>query len=117
MRYISTRGRAPALGFCDTLLAGLASDGGLYVPERWPALPRARPGASYASVAAGVVGAFAGDELEPVLLERLCAEAYATLVLAYEHRPPVQIVAAELGADAGAIGAGLIAEDLLASIG
>ncbi len=78
MRYISTRGRAPALGFCDTLLAGLASDGGLYVPERWPALPRARPGASYASAAAGVVGAFAGDELEPVLLERLCAEAYAS---------------------------------------
>ena len=69
---------APALGFCDTLLAGLASDGGLYVPERWPALPRARPGESYASVAAGVVGAFAGDELAPALLERLCAEAYAS---------------------------------------
>ena len=78
MRYISTRGHAPALGFCDTLLAGLASDGGLYVPEHWPVLPRARPGASYASVAAGVVGAFAGDELEPDLLQRLCAEAYAS---------------------------------------
>ena len=77
MRYISTRGRAPALGFCDTLLAGLASDGGLYVPERWPALPAVRPGASYARVAAGVVGAFAGDELEPAVLERLCTEAYA----------------------------------------
>ena len=36
VRYISTRGRAPALGFCDAMLAGLASDGGLYVPERWP---------------------------------------------------------------------------------
>jgi threonine synthase len=77
VRYISTRGRAPALGFCDTLLAGLASDGGLYVPERWPRLPPARAGASYASAAAGVVGAFAGDELEPALLERLCGEAYA----------------------------------------
>jgi threonine synthase len=77
VRYISTRGRAPALGFSDTLLAGLAGDGGLYVPERWPQLPPTRPGESYARVAAGVVGAFAGDELEPALLERLCDEAYA----------------------------------------
>ncbi|MEI7592737.1 MAG: ROK family protein [Actinomycetes bacterium] len=39
--------------------------------------------------------------------------AYATLVLAYEHRPPSRIVGAELGADAGAIGAGMLAADLL----
>ena len=37
-RYISTRGEAPALGFCDVMLAGLARDGGLYVPETWPQL-------------------------------------------------------------------------------
>ena len=36
MRYISTRGQAPVLGFSDVLLAGLATDGGLYVPESWP---------------------------------------------------------------------------------
>ena len=78
MRYVSTRGRAPALGFCDALLAGLASDGGLYVPERWPELPALAPGEPYARVAAAVVGAFAGDELEPALLERLCSEAYAS---------------------------------------
>ena len=36
MRYISTRGKAPALNFEDVLLAGLASDGGLYVPENLP---------------------------------------------------------------------------------
>ena len=77
MRYVSTRGHAPALGFSDALLAGLASDGGLYVPERWPELPSVPPGAPYGRVAAAVVGAFAGNELEPVLLERLCAEAYA----------------------------------------
>ena len=34
MRYISTRGQAPALNFEDVLLAGLATDGGLYVPEK-----------------------------------------------------------------------------------
>ena len=39
MDYVSTRGDAPVLGFADVLLAGLAADGGLYVPERWPALP------------------------------------------------------------------------------
>ena len=38
MRYISTRGEAPALDFEDVLLAGLARDGGLYVPESWPPL-------------------------------------------------------------------------------
>ena len=37
-RYISTRGEAPALGFCDVMLTGLARDGGLYVPETWPQL-------------------------------------------------------------------------------
>jgi threonine synthase len=77
VRYVSTRGDAPALGFCDTLLAGLASDGGLYVPEQWPELPHLRAGEPYAQVAAGIVGAFAGGELEPALLERLCDEAYA----------------------------------------
>ncbi|MBI2977653.1 MAG: threonine synthase, partial [Rhodospirillales bacterium] len=38
MKYISTRGKAPALGFDDVLLGGLARDGGLYVPEPWPRL-------------------------------------------------------------------------------
>ena len=38
MRYISTRGDAPILEFDEVLLAGLAEDGGLYVPETWPQL-------------------------------------------------------------------------------
>ena len=42
MKYVCTRGAAPTLGFADVLLAGLASDGGLYVPETWPTLPAAR---------------------------------------------------------------------------
>ena len=36
MRYISTRGASPTVGFVDAVLAGLAPDGGLYVPETWP---------------------------------------------------------------------------------
>ena len=41
VKYISTRGEAPILGFEDALLAGLAGDGGLYVPESWPRLSEA----------------------------------------------------------------------------
>ena len=36
MQYVSTRGAAPKLGFEEAMLAGLARDGGLYVPEAWP---------------------------------------------------------------------------------
>ena len=36
MRFSSTRGEAPQLGFADVLLAGLARDGGLYLPDAWP---------------------------------------------------------------------------------
>ena len=48
MRYVSTRGAAPEMGFTDVLLAGLANDGGLYVPAEWPELPAAVPGAKFA---------------------------------------------------------------------
>jgi len=40
IRYISTRGEAPVLPFEDTMLAGLARDGGLYLPDEVPALTR-----------------------------------------------------------------------------
>ena len=54
MRYISTRGQAPELGFADVLLAGLATDGGLYVPTEWQSLP-SLPTGDYASLAAAVM--------------------------------------------------------------
>ena len=57
MRYVSTRGTAPALGFEDVVLAGLAEDGGLYVPEAWPVLGaadlRSLSGLSYPSSRSG----------------------------------------------------------------
>lgn len=77
MRYVSTRGRAPVLGFTDVLLAGLAADGGLYVPESWPALPERLDG-SYADVAAAVITPFVGDDIAAADIERLCRDAYAT---------------------------------------
>lgn len=82
MRYVSTRGEAPELGFQDTLLAGLARDGGLYVPKAWPVIERAKiagfAGRPFAQVAAEVVGALAGDEIARADLERMAEDAYAT---------------------------------------
>jgi threonine synthase len=82
VRYISTRGEAPALGFIDVTLAGLARDGGLYVPESWPALDSATiasfAGRSYADVACDVVSCFAADGTSSGTadLARMTREAY-----------------------------------------
>jgi threonine synthase len=81
VRYLSTRdaGRKPAThSFEDVLLAGLAEDGGLYVPESLPKLDFARLGGlPYADLAARIVGLFAGDSFAPAELRRLTDAAYA----------------------------------------
>ncbi len=81
MRYISTRGEAPPLGFIDVTLAGLARDGGLYVPETWPVFAPDRiaglAGKPYAEAACEVLGPFVGDALAPADLARMAREAYA----------------------------------------
>ena len=81
MNYISTRGQSPAIGFLDAVLAGLAPDGGLYVPESWPSLSQsqiaAMAGKPYAQVAAQILGLFAGDEIPRAAIEEICADAYA----------------------------------------
>jgi threonine synthase len=80
MRYISTRGRAPVLGFEAATLAGLASDGGLYVPEAWPTLSAAEiealAGLSYAETAVRILTPFVGDALPEADLRALCEAAY-----------------------------------------
>lgn len=82
MRYVSTRGEAPSLGFRDVLLAGLARDGGLYVPESWPELTRAEisalAGCPYPEAAFRIVSRFTGDEIAEAPLRRMLEEAYAT---------------------------------------
>ena len=81
MRYVSTRGRAPILDFEGVLLAGLASDGGLYVPERWPAFGRDElisfRGRDYPEVAHAIVSRFTGDTFEPSTLRAIIDAAYA----------------------------------------
>jgi threonine synthase len=88
MRYVSTRGCAPELGFADVLLAGLASDGGLYVPERWPALPDVSGAATYADLAADVMAPFVAGEIDDATFRRICHEAYAT----FRHPAVVPLV-------------------------
>ena len=82
MRYVSSRGEAPILGFADVLLAGLADDGGLYVPETWPAISPEQiasfAGRPYAEVAIEVLTPFVGDDIAPADLKRMVREAYAT---------------------------------------
>ncbi|TKD50388.1 threonine synthase [Sphingomonas baiyangensis] len=80
MRYISTRGNAPVLDFKDVTLAGLAADGGLYVPEPWPSFSRdeiaAMAGLSYVETAVRVMAPFTAGVLNEADLSDLCTAAY-----------------------------------------
>jgi len=80
MRYVSTRGSAPVLDFRGATLAGLAADGGLYVPETWPTLSAGEiadlAGLSYAQTAARIMTPFVGDSLTSDELLALCETAY-----------------------------------------
>lgn len=87
MRYISTRGRAPELGFCDALLAGLATDGGLYVPQTWPSVSAPTTG-SYADRAAAIMQPFIGSEIDAPTMVRLSREAYSS----FRHPDVVPLV-------------------------
>ncbi len=82
MKYVSTRGRAPASGFSDVLLAGLAGDGGLFVPEAWPRLSpqaiAALAGRPYAEAAFEVIRPFIDGEIGDDALTAMCVSAYAT---------------------------------------
>ena len=82
MHYVSTRGEAPALGFSEVMLAGLARDGGLYVPDAWPRFDAATiagfAGRPYAEVAVEVMRPFIGDSIGAADLARMAREAYGS---------------------------------------
>ncbi|HEY8382987.1 MAG TPA: threonine synthase [Microvirga sp.] len=82
MLHVSTRGEAPAIGFTDALLTGLARDGGLYLPETWPSLSRKTiesfAGMAYADVAKAVLWPLVGGEIGDADLDRMVEEAYAS---------------------------------------
>lgn len=81
MKYVSTRGQAPALGFGDVLLAGLASDGGLYVPEKLPTFSQEEIASwaslSYQELAFKVMWPFVEGEVPESEFKRMIDEAYA----------------------------------------
>jgi threonine synthase len=87
MQYVSTRGSAPVLGFADVVLAGLATDGGLYVPQSWPSLPADTTG-TYAELAASVFAPYLGGDINNDTMLRLTRDAYAT----FRHPDVVPIV-------------------------
>jgi len=91
MRYISTRGQAPALTFEQAMLTGLAVDGGLYVPETVPTLDQsaiaAMAGQSYEDVAFTVMKPFIGDTFTDVEFRKIIADAYA--VFGHAARAPL----------------------------
>src|SRR5665213_3093017 len=82
MRYVSTRGEAPALDFVEVMLAGLARDGGLYVPETWPTVMNETiagfAGRPYAEVAVEVIRPFIAGAIAEADLARMAQEAYGT---------------------------------------
>ena len=77
MRYISTRGGAPPVSFLDAVLAGMAPDGGLYVPESWPNLSGFEAPHFFDETATDVLAAFAGDNLSGGEINTIVARAYS----------------------------------------
>ncbi len=92
MQYVSTRGQAPVLDFEGVTLAGLASDGGLYLPEAWPQFSadeiRAMRGLPYPDLAVRIMAPFVGDSLSEAELRDLCGRAYA----AFDHAAVTPLV-------------------------
>ncbi|WP_417685436.1 threonine synthase [Roseibium sp.] len=81
MKYFSTRGEAPVLGFSEVLLQGLARDGGLYLPETWPTFDAQKiasfAGKPYSDVAFEVIQPFVDGEISDDELRAMIREAYA----------------------------------------
>ncbi|KKB08778.1 threonine synthase [Devosia chinhatensis] len=97
MQFVSTRGQAPVLGFSDAVLAGLATDGGLYVPASWPQIDKDEiasfGGKPYAEVAYAVISRFVGDDISPKTLKQIVDAAYAT----FRHPSVAPLVELEPG--------------------
>jgi len=97
MQYRSTRGDARPRSFSDILLAGLAEDGGLYMPETWPRFTadewRAMRSLSYPDLAAKILSVFAAGSIDLPTLQKLCAKAYA----GFSHAAIAPLVEVENG--------------------
>ncbi|WKD50868.1 threonine synthase [Microbulbifer spongiae] len=92
MKYVSTRGRAPSLSFIDTVLTGLATDGGLYMPETLPQFSRADIAAmgmlDYQQLAFRIIQPFVGEDLSDRALREIIDRAYRP----FRHRAVAPLV-------------------------
>jgi threonine synthase len=99
MQFVSTRGEAPVLGFCDAVLTGLASDGGLYQPESWPELSPAEiaryAGQPYEDVAFAIISRFVDDEIPADTLRSILRGAYRETFRHPSVAPLVEIAPGE----------------------
>ncbi len=81
MKYLSTRGEAAEIGFEDAMLAGLGTDGGLYLPKHWPQITaaefKAMRGRPYAQIAEAVISRFTDGAIPPERLRAMLQDAYA----------------------------------------
>lgn len=97
MRYLSTRGRATPRSFSDVLLAGLAEDGGLFMPETWPQFSAAEwremRALSYPELAAKIIAPFTAGCISEETLRELTQEAYAR----FDHAAIVPVTQVENG--------------------
>jgi threonine synthase len=97
VKYVSTRGTAPTLGFSDVVLAGLARDGGLYVPEAYPRFSRETiagfAGRPYAEVAEAVISPFVGGDIPAAALSRMIADSYGPATFRHPAVTPLVQVA------------------------
>ena len=77
MKYVSTRGETPGFGFSDVLLAGLAHDGGLYLPETYPRFDADEiagfAGQTYEDVAETVISPYVGGDIDAGALRAMIA--------------------------------------------
>jgi len=97
MNYLSTRGDAIPRKFCDILLEGLAPDGGLYLPERYPQVSDARltelreayRSQGYAELAFRILSLYI-DDIPPADLKRLCEKTYTAEVFGTREIVPLR---------------------------
>jgi threonine synthase len=95
VRYLSTRGRSPVLEFDEVLLAGLADDGGLYLPEAWPAIDtdelRAMRGLPYKDLAVRVMTPFLGGRITDADFAAIVDHSYRN----FDHQAVAPLVQLE----------------------
>lgn len=98
MKYISTRGKVPPIGFVDAILMGLADDGGLLVPERIPAVSadtlKQWQRLSYQELALEIFTLYVGDDIPRADLKKLVDDSYATF--RHEDVTPVRRIRNDL---------------------